>query len=100
MMRCRHHHFDNVIFIDRLHALDSLTATMLALKVIYIHTLDIAKFCKCDNSICNRNHIFHGNIIFIKSDRGSTIIPILIRDSKDFFLDNTKQLLFICKNCL
>ena len=98
MGRC-HQKFLDVIFIDCLHSLDSLAATVLGTEIIKAHSLDIAKFCHCDHSVGYRNEILHGNIILVKSDGSSSLITVFFCDQEDFLTDNTKEFFLICQNC-
>ena len=70
MMRSCHKHFHNIIILDGLHSLNSLTATVLTLEIVGSHALDIANLCHGNNRIGFRNQIFHGNIKLIVSDLG------------------------------
>ena len=78
VMSCCHKKIFNKIILNRLHALDSFTTTILSLKVINCHSLDITKFCHSEDYIFSWNHIFHGNIIFIKSNLGLSFISKFI----------------------
>ena len=100
MMGGCHKHFHNIIILDGLHSLNSLTATVLTLKIIGSHALDIANFCHGNDRIGFRNQIFHGNIKLIVSDLGSSVIAIFICNFQNFCADNCKKFFLICKNCL
>ena len=99
MMGSRHQKFLDVIFIDRLHSLDSLATTVLGTEIIKAHSLDVAKFCHCDHSVGYRNEILHGNIILVKSDGSSSLITVFFCNQEDFLTDNTKEFFLICQNC-
>ena len=87
--RCHKHIFD-IIIIYRLHSLYALTATVLALKVVYWHTLDISEFCHCDDRIFVWYKVLHWYVKFIISDRCSSVITVFVTDFNNLFFDNTK----------
>ena len=88
----------NIILIDGLHALDSLTASVLVFKIVHAHTFDIAKLGHSHNRILIRDQIFHGHIELIKTNGGLTVITIFIRNDQNLFADHTQQLFLICKD--
>ena len=89
-----------IVFIQSLHTLDTLSATVLALEGIITHSLNVSHLCHGDHHIFSRNQILCGNVVFIKSDGCSSVISVFFRNHKDFFLDDTKQKLSVCKDCL
>ena len=100
MVGCRHQKILNIIFLDCLHSLDSLTATVLCAEIVRAHSFDVTKLCHCNNRIGYRDQVFHGNIILVKSDRCSSLIPVFLRNEKNLLPDDTEQLLLVCKDCL
>ncbi len=96
----RHEHLHDIVILDRLHTLDSLAATVLALEIIGTHTLDVTDLCHGDNGICLRDQILHRHIILIITDLRSSIITVLVCNRKNFFSDYTKKQLLIGKDCL
>ena len=78
----------DVIFIDRLHALDSLTAAVLVLEIVDAHALDVAKLGHRHDGILIRNQILHGHIKLVKANGSLTVIAVLVRDHKDFLADH------------
>ncbi len=100
MVGGRHKQILDVILIDGLHTLDSLSATVLRLEIIHRHSLDISKSGHGDYGIVPGNQVFHGNIKFIISDLTSSVVAILLGDCRNFGLDHAKQKLFIRKDRL
>ena len=100
MMICRHKQIFDIILIDCLHPLDTFTATVLALKVVAGHTLNVAKICHSHYHVIIRYQIFCRHIIFIISDCRSSLISIFIRNDDDFFSDYAEQLFLVCQNSL
>ena len=99
MMRGCHHQFFNIVIIKCLHSLDSSAATVLAAEVIYGHSLDVTEFCHCDDCIFSRNHVFHRNVICVKSDCCSSVVTVFFGNCKDFFTDHAKKCVSVCQNC-
>ena len=95
-----HKQLFHIILVQRLHAFDSLSASVLGLKGIVRHPLDVPKLRHSDHNILFRDQVFHGYIKFIKSDRSSSFISIFIPDSNDLFLDHAKQKLPVCQDRL
>ena len=100
MMSGCHHQFFNIVIIKSLHALNSLAASVLAAEIIHCHTLDITQFCHSDHSIFPGNHVLHGNIKGIKTNRGSSVITIFIGNLQHFLTDHAKKKISVFKNCL
>ena len=100
MVRCRHQKFLDVIVINGLHSLDSLAPAVLRTEIVKAHTLDISKLRHGNDGIGNRNQILHGNIIFVKTDGCSSVIPVLVGDQKNLLTDDAEQLFLVGKNCL
>ena len=65
MMRRSHEKVFNIILLNSLHPLNSLTASILALKIINCHAFNITPICSGNYHIFIWNHIFHRNIIFV-----------------------------------
>ena len=99
-MSIGHEQLFYIVFIQSLHTLDTLSATVLALEGIVAHSLNVSHLCHGDHHIFSRNQILCGNVVFIKSDGCSSVISVFFRNHKDFFLDDTKQKLSVCKDCL
>ena len=93
-----HQKFFDIIIVYRFHSFDTLTSTILTVEIINAHSFDISQFCHRYHCIGDRNQVFHGNVIFIKSNRSSSFISIFIRNRHDFLANHTKQFLFISKN--
>ena len=91
MVRIRHEKLFHIVFIQSLHTFNSLTATILCLKCIIRHTLDVTKLCHGNYNILLRNQILHGNVILVKSDGCSSVITIFILNDKDFFTNHSKK---------
>ena len=77
-MGSRHQQLLDIIIIDRLHALDTFTATVLCLEIIHTHALNVTKLCHGDHGIGDRDHVLHRNIKFIISDGSSALITVFI----------------------
>ena len=86
--RC-HEQLTDIIIFQRLHSLDSLSATVLTLERIHRHSLDVTKFCHGNHNIFPWNQIFHGNIKLVISDTGSSVISVFFRNHKNFFFNYT-----------
>ncbi len=89
----------NIVLLNGLHALDSLTSPVLAPEIIHVHALDITQMGHSNDGILVRNQVLHGHIVVISNGRAA-VIPVFIRDDHDLVPDNGKQLLLICKDCL
>ena len=98
MMGCGHQQIFDIIFLNSLHALDSLAAAVLALEIIAGHSLNIAKIGHGHNDIVIRDQILRRHIVFIISDGGTAVISVFISDEGDLLLDNTQKFLLICQN--
>ena len=98
MMGCGHQQIFDIIFLNSLHALDSLTSAVLALEIIAGHSLNIAKIGHGHNDIVIRDQILRRHIVFIISDGGTAVISVFISDEGDLLLDNTQKFLLICQN--
>ena len=95
-----HKQFLNIILINGLHSFNTFSASVLAFEGIHRHTLDISEFCHSDDRIFSWNQIFHGNIVYIKSDRGPSLIPIFVTDQNQLIFDHSQKKFFIGKNRL
>ena len=100
MMGGSHKQIRNEILFNGLHPLDPLASAVLGFKIINCHTLDITQIGHGNYRIIPGDHILHGNIILVKTDTASSVIPVFIRDNHDFIPDNGKELLLIRKDCL
>ena len=100
MVRCRHQKFLDVIVIDGLHSLDSLSSAVLRTEIIKAHALNVSELGHGNDGIGNRNQILHGNIIFVKTNGCSSVIPVFVGNQKNLLTDNAEQLFLVGKNCL
>ena len=98
MMGRRHQQFIDIIILDGLHALDTLTTTILATEVVYCHSFDITQFRHGNDGIFIRDHILHGNIELIKSDGCLSLITVFFADGKDLLTDHAKQQISVCQD--
>ena len=89
-----------IVFIQSLHTLDTLAATILALESIVAHSLNVSHLGHGDHYIFSRDQILCRNVVFIKSDGCSSVISVFFRDHKDFFLNYAKQKLSVCEDRL
>ena len=99
-MCCRHEEILDVIIFNRLHSLNAASATVLRTEIIRRHPLHVTDICHRDHGIFIRDQIFHGNVILIVSDGGTTVIAVLVSDQLNLFTDDAKQLFLICKDRL
>ncbi len=100
VVRGRHHHLGDIVVLDGLHALDALAAAVLALEVIHVHALDVAKLGEGDNGVGHGDEVLHGDVILVKADGRAAIIAVLCRNGKNLLLDDGKQTLLVGKDCL
>jgi len=84
---------------------------ILTAEIVHAHALDISKLRHGNYRVGNRNQIFHGNIIFVKTDGTSSVVTIFVRKKglaainlreedeliEVKFTDNTKDILMVTK---
>ena len=97
-MRRGHEDLFNEIFLQRLHALDSLAAPVLAPEIIHGHTLDIAKVRHGDDRVADRNEILHADIKFIIADLCPAVVSIFIRNEQNLLPDYSQKFFLVCKD--
>ena len=100
MVGIGHQKLIDIIVLDGFHSLDPMASPMLALEIIKAHTLDIAELRHRDHGIRTRDQILIIDLRIIEANRGSSFIPVLIRNLRKLLPDNAEKLLFIGKNCL
>ena len=100
MVRCGDEQLADIIILQRLHAFDTFSAAVLALKGIHAHPLDISQIRHGNNHVFSRYEIFHGNVKLIISDLGSSVISVLFGNHENLFLNYAKKQFPVGKNCL
>ena len=95
MVGSRHQKVFDVVVLDGLHPLNAAPAAVLAAEIVHAHPLDIAKLCHRNNRIRHRNHICHGQIHLVITDRGPSFIAVFVGNQQDFFADDAEQLFLI-----
>ena len=100
MMGGSHKQISNEILFNGLHPLDPLASAVLGFEIINCHTLDITQICHGNYRIIPGDHILHGNIILVKTNTASSVIPVFQGSNQDLFPDYAKQKLLICQNRL
>ena len=100
MMRRCHKQLAYEIFLESLHSLNTFSATVLALKGIHAHSLDISHVCDRDYNVLSRDKIFHRDIELIISDMCSSLVAVFFGNSKNLFSDNSKEKFSVRKDRL
>ena len=98
-MRSGHHQFFDIIILQGLHAFDTLAAPVLAAEIIDGHSLDITKFRHGYNRVFPGDHILHGNIVGVKTDSGSSVVPVFLGNGEDLFPDHSEKEIPVRKDC-
>ena len=99
MVRARHQQFFYVVILQRLHSLDALATSVLALEVVRCHALDVAKLRHRDDHVLIRDQILGCQIKHVALDARAAVIAVLVADDLNFLFDHTKQQVLICKDC-
>ena len=97
--RC-HQQLINIIILKCLHAFNSFSTSVLIAEIIYCHSFDVSQLRHGNDSIFIWNHIFHGNIIIIKTDGCSSFIAIFFSNGQNFFTNDTQEHISVCQYCL
>ena len=96
----RHEQFADVIVFQRLHSLDAFSSAVLALECVHAHALDVSEICHRNHYIFSRYQVFHGDVKFVIADMRPSLVSVLFGNDEDFFFDDAKEQLPVCKDCL
>ena len=85
MVRARHQQFFYVVILQRLHSLDALAASVLALEVVQCHALDVAKLRHRDDHVAHPGSDPPVEISYSSQlDASSAVIAVLVADDLEF----------------
>ena len=90
-----HQQIGDEIVLNGLHALDSLTASVLGLEIVHGHPFDISEVCHGDDGVLPGNHVLHADIHFVIADLASSVVAVFDGDDGDLLPDHAEQQLFI-----
>ena len=96
-MGCGHDEVRDGILYQRLHPLNSLTASVLAAEVVRTHPLDIANVRHGNDDIFVRDQILGFHLI-VHTKAGAPVVPVFVGDHQDLFADHAQQFFLIRKD--
>ena len=97
-MGIHHEKLSDIVILQSLHALDAFSAAVLALEVVHGHTLDVAEFGHGNHHVLIRDQILSGNIKLVKTDRGSSLVAVLVSNLGDLLADYAEQQVLVCQD--